>query len=76
MKYIKNGKLVLDGTIRECDLEEKCLRALELIDENNIDIRVLKDSPCVETYNDYAYWEVGLKEISAETFKLLKEILC
>lgn len=38
MKYIKNGKVVLDGTIKECDLEEKLLRALEIIVDKRVDL--------------------------------------
>ena len=30
MKYLKNGKIKLDGTIRECDLEEKLLNPSEI----------------------------------------------
>lgn len=36
MKYIKNGKLVLDGTIRECDLQDKLNKALEIIVDSGL----------------------------------------
>ena len=38
MKYIKNGKVVLDGTMKECDLEEKLLNALEIIVDKKVDL--------------------------------------
>ena len=42
MRYIENGKIKLDGTIRECDLEEMLLKALEIIVDKKVDINLLQ----------------------------------
>lgn len=71
MKYIKNGKVMLDGTIKECDLEEKLLRALEIIVDKQVNIEYIK---CCDIYEQYkvicSYWN----EITRADFNLLKEI--
>lgn len=66
MKYIKNGKLVLDGTIKECDLEEKCLKALEIIvDSTNMYVAFGKYLVIGDTYI----------RIEKDKYKLLKGVL-
>lgn len=72
MKYIKNGKLVLDGTIRECDLQDKLNKALEIIVDKEIDIFILKRCNDYETYNDSNHKEIS---ITQKEFKVVKEII-
>lgn len=75
MRYIKNGKVVLDGTTRECDLEEKLLRALEII----LSIIKLKVEERNNEYWLFIDYENRPKEfgwrITKEVYELLKEVL-
>ena len=76
LRYIKNGKLVLDGTIKECDLEEKCLLALEIIGKCDVDLHALKATHTWEEYIVHC-WKVGAwySIIGTESYDLLKEVL-
>ena len=71
MKYIKNGKVVLDGTIKECDLEEKLLRALEIIVDKHPDLLVVETKNTLYEY--FLYARIG-KMLTQKEFDLLKEI--
>ena len=76
MKYIKNGKLVLDGTIRECDLQEKLNKALEIIIEKGMTWSI--DWQPYEQDNDYRAWDnelYGSIKLTKEEYELLKEII-
>ena len=79
MKYIKNGKVVLDGTIKECDLEEKLLRVLEIIVDKKVNIDWLWY--CFEIFNDndgiIAYNDTrgdNDDNLTENEYKLIKEI--
>jgi len=65
MKYIKNGKLVLDGTIRECDLQDKINKALEIIVDSGLYI----------AFGDYLAMGGTYVKLSKEECELLKEII-
>ena len=65
MKYIKNGKIVLDGTIRECDLQDKLNKALEIIVDSGLYI----------AFGDYLALGGTYVKLSKEECGLLKEIL-
>lgn len=73
MKYIKNGKVVLDGTIRQCDLEEKIFKAFEIIFEKNVDMIAFKNSNKASYYNMQR--NPGSKALKGIEFKTLKEVL-
>ena len=72
MTYIKNGKIVLDGTIKECDLEEKLLRALEIIVDKEVNIHCLIYSNTLKEYNDTFIKQYKLTQ---EQYDSLKEII-
>ena len=65
MKYIKNGKIILDGTIRECDLQDKLNKALEIIVDSGLYI----------AFGDYLALGGTYVKLSKEECDLLKEIL-
>lgn len=71
MKYIKNGKVVLDGTIKECDLEEKLLRALEIIIDKEPDLMIIKTKDTL--YDYFLYTRTGCM-LTQNEFDLLREI--
>ena len=71
MKYIKNGKVVLDGTIKECDLEEKLLRALEIIVDKEPDLMIITTK---DTLYDYFLYARTGRMLTQTEFDLLKEI--
>ena len=74
MKYIKNGKLVLDGTIRECDLQDKLNKALEIIIDKKVHIERIETTKNAQEYN--RTYLLGIIElISQKEFDLLKEII-
>ena len=74
MKYIKNGKLVLDGTMRECDLQDKLNKALEIIVDKKVHIERIKVTKNAQEYNKtYLLGIVDL--ISQKEFKIVKEII-
>ena len=80
MKYIKNGKVVLDGTIKECDLEEKLLKALEIIVDKRVNLLEISTSANYETYREFFnkwnwYGEYDEFVITEKEYELLKEIL-
>ena len=79
MKYIKNGKVILDGTIKECDLEEKLLKALEIIIDKKVNVDWLWY--CFEIYSDidglFYYNQTrgdNDDDLSKEEYQLIKEI--
>ena len=74
MKYIKNGKIVLNGTMKEQDLEDKLLKALEIIVDKEINIARLKFTKTAQEYNKE--YPVKVSElISQRQFELVKEII-
>ena len=74
MKYIKNGKLVLNGTIRECDLQDKLNKALEIITEKQVDVLMIKlTCRTVDEYNHLI--QPKWRTLIQEEYDLLKEIL-
>ena len=48
------------------------LQALEIIKEKDVDILLLKNSTCLESYNDYQFKKLWLTQ---EEYDLLKEVL-
>ena len=74
MKYIKNGKIVLNGTIKEQDLEDKLLKALEIIVDKEVNIARIKVSKTAQDYNrEYPF---NIRElISQKQFEIVKEII-
>lgn len=83
MKKIKNGKLVLDGTITQNELQDKVNKAFEIVVEKNVNLIFLKVviSSCkvysikrqVEQYNN-CYTNPN-NHLTEEEYKLLKEII-
>ena len=71
MKMIKNGKIVLDGTLKEEDLEHLLLRALEIVVDKNVDVWILKHTNTYSEYNDMRNPENHLSEMQ---FNIVKEI--
>ena len=72
MKAIKNGKLVLDGTLTEYELEHMMFKALEIIVDKNVDIWIVKHTNTYSEYNDMRTIENQLSELQ---FNLIKEIV-
>ena len=60
MKYVKDGKIVLNGTYRQAELEERIFRAFELINEKEVDLFLLHRVDDEETYNDSVHHETML----------------
>lgn len=83
MKKIKNGKLVLDGTITQNELQDKVNKAFEIVVEKNVNIIFLKVviSTCkvysvkrqVREYNECCNNPKNC--LTKEEYKLLKEII-
>ena len=69
MKYIKNGTIQLDGTIRECDLEEKLLKALEIIIDKKVNVSLLQYYKNPKRYNQL------FEPLTQQEFDLIKEIM-
>lgn len=75
MKYIKNGKLVLNGEMQECDLEDKLLKALELI--VNKRVNYFDEIQKIKTYSQYLKKYDYLEDcfiLNEAEWKLLKEL--
>lgn len=51
MKKIKNGKLVLDGTITQNELQDKVNKAFEIVIEKNVNMLFLK--MIIDRYENY-----------------------
>lgn len=83
MKKIKNGKLVLDGTITKNELQDKVNKAFEIVIDKNVNIIFLKVviSSCkvysierqVREYNECC--NNPKNYLTEEEYKLLKEII-
>ena len=83
MKNIKNGKLVLDGTITQNELQDKVNKAFEIVVEKNVNIFFLKTiisshkihsiEKQVRRYNEYCIDPKN--RLTEEEYKLLKEII-
>ena len=83
MKKIKNGKLVLDGTITQNELQDKVNKAFEIVIEKNVDTFFLKVviGSCkvysierqVREYNECC--NNPKNHLTEEEYKLLKEII-
>lgn len=83
MKKIKDGKLVLDGTITQNELQDKINKAFEIVVEKNVNILFLKVviSSCkvysverqVREYNECC--NNPKNHLTEEEYKLLKEII-
>ena len=83
MKKIKNGKLVLDGTITQNELQDKVNKAFEIVVDKNVDTFFLKVviSSCkvysierqVREYNECC--NNPKNHLTEEEYKLLKEII-
>ncbi len=83
MKKIKDGKLVLDGTITQNELQDKVNKAFEIVIEKNVDTFFLKVviSSCkvysierqVREYNESC--NNPKNHLTEEEYKLLKEII-
>ena len=82
MKKIKNGKLVLDGTITQNELQDKINKAFEIVVDKNVNILFLKIviSCCknytienqVKEYNNCCKEE---KHLTVEEYLNIKEII-
>ena len=72
MKYIKDGKLVLNGTYPQYQIEEMIFRAFEIINDKNVDIILVKNSNKASYYN--LHRGLYCKPLKGNEFKLLKEI--
>lgn len=83
MKKIKDGKLVLDGTITQNELQDKINKAFEIVVEKNVNILFLKIviTTCavysienqVREYNECC--DNPKNHLTEEEYKLLKEII-
>lgn len=63
------------GGIKQYQIIEKSLKALEIIKEKEVDIHNLLISETVEQYNSYTHW-LGYKgNLTQEEYDLLKEVL-
>lgn len=71
MKQIKNGKVVLDGTLKEEDLNYLCLKALEIIVDKNVDMWIVRHTNTYSEYNDMRNEENKLTEMQ---FNIVKEM--
>lgn len=72
MKYIKDGKIILNGTYREYELKEMIFKAMEIIVDKNVDILLVKNSSKASYYN--VHRDSNRKPLKGIEFKLLKEI--
>lgn len=87
MKYIKNGKLVLNGTMMACELEEKLLRALEIIIDKDVNISDLrcaiatkfqlteKEYDFDDYESDYECYGITGTLLTKDEFELLMEVI-
>lgn len=69
MKLVSNGKVVLNGTYTEEDLNYLCLKALEIIVDKQVDLYLLKHSDSVQDYNDMRKEEFKLTTLQYEVVK-------
>lgn len=75
MKWIKNGKLVLNGTKSEQELQDWLNKGLELIVDKRVDIDTLKLTYNVNDYNRHRTCiQDGCGFLTKEQFEFLKEI--
>ena len=75
MKWIKNGKLVLNGTKSEEESQDWLNKGLELIVDKRVDIDLLKICLWVDAYNkERTCVYVGNPYLTKEEFDFLKEI--
>ena len=72
MKLVKNGKIVLDGTLKEEDLEHLLLKALEIIVDKCVDIWIVRNTNSYTEYNDMRSSDKQLTEMQ---FNIVKEII-
>lgn len=84
MKKIKNGKLVLDGTITQNELQDKVNKAFEIVVEKNVNILFLrcvivscKNNTIRKQVIEYNNCCTNPKrnKLTEEEYKLLKEII-
>lgn len=73
MRYIKNGKVVLDGTMTEQELEDKLFATLEVIINKKVNIALIEMSHNVSYYN---FWKKSYaQKLLKKEFKAIKEIM-
>ena len=61
------------GNCKECELDEKKLKAFEIIKDKNVDVHWVKICENSKEYNEEKnIWEI---ELTQEEFNLLKEVL-
>ena len=73
MKYLKNGNIVLDGTIKESDLETRLLKALEIIIDKSVEIGWLRLNQDVDDYNRLVRFATG--RLTHQEYELLRGLL-
>ena len=69
MKLVSNGKIVLNGTYTEEDMEYLLLKGLEIIVDKQVDLYLLKHSDSVQEYNDMRKEEFKLTTLQYEVVK-------
>lgn len=75
MKWIKNGKLVLNGTKNEEELQDWLNKGLELIIDKKVDIDILQLTYNVNDYNrNRTCVASDMGFLTKEEFEFLKEI--
>ena len=74
MRYIKNGTIQLDGTIRECDLEEKLFRALEIIIDKKVDLFAISILGLGEYNSLMEYQQRKQDMLMISEYRAIKEI--
>lgn len=80
MKKIKDGKLVLDGTITQNELQDKVNKAFEIVVDKDVNTGFLLKCKSVDEYNDmcdYIARNDGMYVacLTPKEFDLLKEVL-
>ena len=72
MELIKNGKLVLNGTLTEQETENLLFQALEIIVNKKVNVKALVKSKNVLCYNMWTSNEE--EELTQKEYDLLKEV--
>lgn len=72
MELIKNGKLVLNGTLTEQETENLLFQALEIIVNKKVNIKALVKSKNVLCYNMWTSNEE--EELTQKEYDLLKGV--
>lgn len=75
-----SGKTILEDaetqkTIKQIKIVEKSLKALDIIKEKGVNIRLLKETDNVKEYNELIKSHYGMFRLLSKEYKILKEVL-